>query len=41
VYEDENGTIKVSEDVWPRDKDSLFPLQAALGYQLAQVLIVA
>jgi predicted ATP-dependent endonuclease of OLD family len=36
VYESEDGTTKVSEDVWPRDKDSLFPLQAALGYQLVQ-----
>jgi predicted ATPase len=36
VYEDTDGTTRVSEDVWPRDKDSLFPLQAALGYQLAQ-----
>jgi predicted ATP-dependent endonuclease of OLD family len=41
VYEDENGTTKVSEDVWPRDKDSLFPLQAALGYQLAQALFIS
>lgn len=38
VYEDEQGTTRVSEDVWPRDRDSLFPLQAALGYQLAQGL---
>lgn len=41
VYEDEDGTTKVSEDVWPRDKDSLFPLQAALGYQLAQGLFIS
>jgi predicted ATPase len=41
VYEDEDGTTRVSEDVWPRDKDSLFPLQAALGYQLAQGLFVS
>lgn len=41
VYEDEDGTTKVSEDVWPRDKDSLFPLQAALGYQLAQSLFLS
>lgn len=41
VYEDEDGTTKVSEDVWPRDKDSLFPLQAALGYQLAQSLFIS
>jgi predicted ATP-dependent endonuclease of OLD family len=38
VYEDEDGYAKVSEDVWPKDKDSLFPLQAGLGYALAQTL---
>lgn len=41
VYEHEDGTTKVSENVWPRDRDSLFPLQAALGYQLAQGLFLA
>jgi hypothetical protein len=41
VYEKEDGTTGVSEDVWPRDKDTLFPLQAALGYQLAQTLFVS
>ncbi len=41
VYEDADGTTKVSEDVWPRDKDSLFPLQAALGYKLAQGLFIS
>ena len=41
VYEDDDGTTKVSEDVWPRDKDTLFPLQAALGYQLAQTLFIS
>jgi len=41
VYEDTGGTTRVSEDVWPRDKDSLFPLQAALGYQLAQTLFLS
>ena len=31
----EDGTAKVSEDVWPKDKDSLFPLQAgAISPQL-------
>jgi hypothetical protein len=40
VYEKEDGTTGVSEDVWPRDKDSLFPLQAALGYQLVQSLFI-
>jgi len=38
VYEGEDGTASVSEDVWPRDEDSLFPLQAGLGYSLAQTL---
>jgi predicted ATP-dependent endonuclease of OLD family len=41
VYEGEDGTTQVSEDVWPRDRESLFPLQAALGYQLAQGLFVS
>jgi len=34
----EDGTAKVSEDVWPKDKDALFPLQAGLGYAIAQTL---
>jgi len=38
VSEDKDGHAKISEDVWPRDKDSLFPLQAGLGYALAQTL---
>jgi len=33
-----DGTAEVSEDVWPKDEDSLFPLQAGLGYALAQTL---
>ena len=33
-----DGTAEVSEDVWPSDEDSLFPLQAGLGYALAQTL---
>lgn len=41
VYEADDGTTKVSEDVWPRDKDTLFPLQAALGYQVIQSLFIA
>lgn len=41
VYEHDDGTTKVSEDIWPRDRDSLFPLQAALGYQLAQGLFIS
>lgn len=41
VYEAQDGTTRISEDVWPRDKDTLFPLQAALGYQVVQSLFIA
>lgn len=42
VWEDPTtGTTKVSEDVWPKDKDALFPLQAALGYSIAQSLFIS
>jgi hypothetical protein len=41
VFEVEDGTTKVSEEVWPRDKDALFPLQAGLGYQLIQSLFIS
>ena len=39
VFESDHGT-QVSADVWPRDKDTLFPLQAALGYSICQTLFV-
>lgn len=40
VTEDEGdfGSTKVSDDLWPDDKDALFPLQAGLGYTMAQTL---
>ena len=39
VYEDQKtGYTKVSDDVWPTDRDSIFPLQAGLGYSIAQTL---
>lgn len=38
VSEGKDGYAKISEDVWPKDEDSLFPLQAGLGYALAQTL---
>jgi len=42
VYEEPGtGATKISDDVWPKDKDALFPLQAALGYQLAQSLFIS
>jgi predicted ATPase len=37
-FEQADGTTKVSEDIWPRDRESVFPLQAALGYSMAQTL---
>jgi predicted ATP-dependent endonuclease of OLD family len=40
VYETPEGT-KVSDDVWPKDDDSLFPLQAALGYSICQSLFIS
>lgn len=36
----EDGTTLISEDVWPKDPDSIFPLQAALGYSIAQTLFM-
>jgi predicted ATP-dependent endonuclease of OLD family len=42
VYEDAaTGSTRGSEDVWPKDRDALFPLQAALGYQLVQSLFIS
>jgi hypothetical protein len=42
VYEEPGtGFTRISEDVWPKDKDALFPLQAALDYQLAQSLFIS
>jgi AAA ATPase domain len=42
VYEEPvTGATMISDDVWPKDKDALFPLQAALGYQLAQSLFIS
>jgi len=36
VHADENGVAQVSDEAWPSDKNTLFPLQAALGYQLVR-----
>lgn len=36
---DDKGTI-ISEDVLRNDRDTVFPLQAALGYELAQTLFI-
>ncbi len=40
VYESPGGTC-VSNDVWPKDRDTLFPLQAALGYSVWQSLFLS
>ena len=42
VFEDKKnyGVTKVSDDVWSNDKDSLFPLQAGLGYSSDQTLFL-
>lgn len=38
-YEQGNGT-KISEDILGTDSDTIFPLQAALGYDLIQTLLI-
>jgi predicted ATPase len=40
VFESEDGTTKVSVRDWPKDRDSLFPLEAALAYRIAQKILV-
>ena len=35
---DDHGATRISNNVWPRDPDALFPLQAGLGYNIAQSL---
>ena len=38
VQETATGRSQVSEDVWPADRETSFPLQAALGYSMMQTL---
>ncbi len=38
VRETESGRSEISEDVWPADRETTFPLQAALGYSMMQTL---
>lgn len=40
VRELDDGSTEVSAKVWPNDKDALLPLQAALGYKLAQTMFL-
>lgn len=41
VHESADGTTKVSATEWPKDPDSLFPLEAALAYRIASRMFVA
>lgn len=41
VHESGDGTTKVSVNEWPKDPDSLFPLEAALAYRIASRTFVA
>lgn len=38
VSEKADGTTAVSDMVWPKNREAIFPLQAALGYSLAQTV---
>lgn len=39
AFENERlGYTEISDDIWPNDKDAIFPLQAGLGYSIAQTL---
>jgi predicted ATP-dependent endonuclease of OLD family len=38
VTEDDTGHSRISNDSWPRDRDTIFPLQAAAGYAMVKGL---
>ena len=38
VTEDESGHSRVAADTWPKDRETIFPLQAAAGYAMLQGL---
>ena len=38
VTEDDTGHSRVSNDTWPKDRDTIFPLQAAAGYAMVRGL---
>lgn len=38
VTEDERGHSRISVDGWPRDRETIFPLQAAAGYAMVRGL---
>ncbi|WP_373839263.1 AAA family ATPase [Methanospirillum sp.] len=39
IYEEKDGTTKVSVSEWPADRDSLFPLEAALATRIADQVL--
>ena len=41
VYEDKKHKTRVTSDIWPNDAEAVFPLQAGLGYTMAQTLFYA
>ena len=41
VYESRGQKTKVTSDIWPNDAEAVFPLQAGLGYSIAQTLFYA
>ena len=41
VYENKKDKTMVTSDVWPNDAEAVFPLQAGLGYTIAQTLFYA
>ena len=41
VYENKKQKTKVTSDIWPNDAEAVFPLQAGLGYTIAQTLFYA
>lgn len=38
VTEDASGHSRISNDSWPKDRDTIFPLQAAAGYAMVRGL---
>jgi predicted ATP-dependent endonuclease of OLD family len=38
VTEDESGHSRISNDTWPKDRETIFPLQAAAGYAMVRGL---
>jgi len=38
VTEDDTGHSRISNDGWPKDRDTIFPLQAAAGYAMVKGL---